>query len=47
MKTAVPKAPFNLPDLPYAPDALAPAISQETIEYHYGRHHRTYVKKLN
>lgn len=36
-----------LPELPWARDALAPAISAETIEYHYGRHHQTYVTNLN
>lgn len=38
---------FTLPTLPYAPNALEPAISQKTIEYHYGRHHQTYVDNLN
>ena len=38
---------FELPALPYAKDALAPHISAETIEYHYGRHHQTYVTNLN
>ncbi len=38
---------FELPALPYAKDALEPHISQETIEYHYGKHHNTYVVKLN
>ena len=38
---------FTLPDLPYSIDALAPHISQETLEYHYGKHHNTYVTKLN
>ena len=38
---------FILPNLPYAKDALAPYISQETIEYHYGKHHQTYVNNLN
>ncbi len=37
----------TLPDLPYAMDALQPHISKETLEYHYGKHHRTYVEKLN
>lgn len=37
----------TLPDLPYAMDALAPHISKETLEYHYGKHHQTYVDKLN
>ncbi|MGM8228999.1 superoxide dismutase [Fe] [Cellvibrio sp. ARAG 10.3] len=38
---------FELPALPYAQDALAPHISAETLEYHYGKHHKTYVDKLN
>lgn len=38
---------FTLPALPYAKDALAPVISAETIEYHYGKHHQTYVDNLN
>jgi Fe-Mn family superoxide dismutase len=38
---------FELPSLPYAKDALAPHISAETLEYHYGKHHKTYVDKLN
>ncbi len=36
-----------LPKLPYSPEALEPHISKKTIEYHYGKHHMTYVKKLN
>ncbi|MBU9888292.1 MAG: superoxide dismutase [Candidatus Omnitrophica bacterium] len=39
--------PFTLPELPYAMDALAPHLSQETLEYHYGKHHQTYVNNLN
>ena len=38
---------FELPPLPYAMDALAPHISQEMLEYHYGKHHQTYVTNLN
>jgi Fe-Mn family superoxide dismutase len=38
---------FELPPLPYAQDALAPHISAETMEYHYGKHHKTYVTNLN
>ncbi|MEO5596698.1 MAG: Fe-Mn family superoxide dismutase [Lysobacteraceae bacterium] len=38
---------FSLPELPWAPDALAPTMSKETIEYHYGKHHKTYVDNLN
>jgi len=37
----------ELPPLPYEMDALAPHISKETLEYHYGKHHQGYVKKLN
>lgn len=36
-----------LPALPYAIDALAPHISKETLEYHYGKHHQAYVTNLN
>jgi Fe-Mn family superoxide dismutase len=38
---------FELPTLPYAKDALEPHISAETLEFHYGKHHQTYVDKLN
>ena len=38
---------FELPALPYERDALAPHISPETIDFHYGKHHNTYVVKLN
>ena len=37
----------KLPELPYAQEALVPYISAETIEYHYGKHHRAYVDNLN
>ena len=37
----------KLPELSYAKDALAPGISAETIEYHYGKHHKAYVDNLN
>jgi len=37
----------KLPPLPYAMDALAPSISKETFEFHYGKHHQTYVTNLN
>lgn len=40
-------ARFTLPELPYAIDALAPAISRETLEFHWGKHHQTYVNNLN
>jgi Fe-Mn family superoxide dismutase len=36
-----------LPALPYAADALAPVISAETIDFHYGKHHQAYVTNLN
>lgn len=38
---------FELPALPYEKNALEPHISAETLEYHYGKHHQTYVDKLN
>ena len=38
---------FELPPLPYARNALVPHISEETLDYHYGKHHNTYVVKLN
>ncbi|HPB45624.1 MAG TPA: superoxide dismutase, partial [Microthrixaceae bacterium] len=38
---------FELPALPYAIDALAPHISQETLEFHHGKHHNAYVTTLN
>jgi Fe-Mn family superoxide dismutase len=38
---------FELPALPYAQDALEPHISAETLSFHYGKHHNTYVVKLN
>ena len=37
----------SLPDLPYAIDALAPYMSQETLEFHHGKHHNTYVVNLS
>src|SRR6187455_2334519 len=37
----------ELPKLPYDLDALAPVISKETLEYHYGKHHKAYVDNLN
>lgn len=37
----------TLPQLPYALDALQPHISKETLEFHYGKHHQTYVTNLN
>ena len=38
---------FQLPELPYERNALEPHISSETLDYHYGKHHNTYVVKLN
>lgn len=38
---------FQLPALPYEKNALEPHISQETLEFHHGKHHNTYVVKLN
>ena len=38
---------FKLIDLPYADDALSPAISSETLSYHHGKHHQAYVNKMN
>ncbi len=39
--------PFELPTLPYGKNALAPHISENTINYHYGKHHQAYVTNLN
>jgi Fe-Mn family superoxide dismutase len=39
--------PFTLPPLPYADNALAPVITAQTIGFHYGKHHKTYVDNLN
>jgi len=38
---------FELPQLPYAQNALEPVISQKTIEFHYGKHHQAYATNLN
>lgn len=38
---------FSLPNLPFEKDALAPYISSETLDYHYGKHHQAYVDNLN
>ncbi len=39
--------PFELPPLPYPKDALVPHMSAETLDFHHGKHHNTYVTKLN
>jgi hypothetical protein len=44
---ATARSTFTLPTLPWAKDALAPHMSAETIDYHYGKHHQTYVTNLN
>ena len=44
---AAEKLHLQLPPLPFAEDALAPVISAETIQFHYGRHHRKYVDTMN
>ena len=38
---------FSLPPLPYAEDALSPVISANTLSFHHGKHHKTYVENLN
>ena len=38
---------FELPALPFAPDALQPHMSKETLDFHYGKHHKAYVDNLN
>jgi superoxide dismutase, Fe-Mn family len=43
----MPPMAFELPDLPYDKGALDPYVSAETLEYHHGKHHATYVTKLN
>jgi Fe-Mn family superoxide dismutase len=47
MPSKVLKTQHVLPELPYSMDALEPFMSRETLEYHYGKHHRGYVNKLN
>jgi superoxide dismutase, Fe-Mn family len=44
---ANPTGPFKLPPLPWGESALDPVVSARTIEFHYGKHHRVYVTKLN
>jgi len=41
------KPPFELPELPYAYDALSPHMSERTLILHHDKHHRSYVAKLN
>jgi Fe-Mn family superoxide dismutase len=38
---------FVLPQLPYSRDSLAPYMSSETLDYHYGKHHQTYINNTN
>ena len=38
---------FELPQLPFEKTALLPMINEETLDYHYGKHHKAYVDKLN
>ena len=38
---------YTQPQLPYAPDALAPVISEDTVNYHYGKHEKAYIDNLN
>jgi Fe-Mn family superoxide dismutase len=45
--TAQKEAPFVLPTLPYAEDALAPIISAKTLRFHHGKHHMAYIAKVN
>jgi superoxide dismutase, Fe-Mn family len=44
---ATTRSAIVLPPLPYPRDALAPHMSRETLDYHYGKHHKTYVEKTN
>lgn len=44
---ATTQAAIALPELPYARNALEPHMSRETLDYHYGRHHKGYVDKVN
>src|SRR5882724_8434122 len=39
--------PFQLPELPFSKDALAPHMSAETLDFHHGKHHKAYVAKTN
>src|ERR1700733_7124349 len=44
---ATTRSEIVLPPLPYAANALEPHMSRETLDYHYGKHHKAYVEKLN
>jgi Fe-Mn family superoxide dismutase len=44
---AISRSVFSLPQLPWAKDALAPHTSSETIDFHYGKHHQTFITNLN
>lgn len=44
---AAPAEPFTLDPLPYPKNGLSPHISEETLDYHYGKHHAAYVTNLN
>src|ERR1700740_436970 len=46
-KMATTRTAIALPELPYARDALEPHMSRETLDYHYGKHHKAYVDKVN
>ena len=46
-RTAQAVSSYSLPPLPYADNALEPVISAKTISFHYGKHHRGYMNKLN
>src|SRR2546422_4118469 len=46
-RTRRPTMAIELPALPYARDALTPHISAETLDFHYGKHHQTYVTNIN
>lgn len=45
--SVVPRAAIELPSLPYPTDALEPLMCKDTLEIHWGRHHRAYVDNLN
>jgi Fe-Mn family superoxide dismutase len=47
LRPAQAAAPYNLPPLPYADNALEPVISAQTISFHYGKHHKGYMDQLN